>query len=50
MYQASFHHVKVCATPFFLTKKFIVFVFDLLEKKLKKLSEIYLKYAFIKKK
>ena len=32
IYQASFDHVKVCQTPFFLTETFIVFVFDLLHK------------------
>ena len=31
IHQASFEHVKVCPTPFILTKTFIVFVFDKLD-------------------
>ena len=27
--EASFEHVKVCPTPFFLNKTFIIFVFNL---------------------
>ena len=33
--KTSFDHVKVCPATFFLTKTFIVFLLELLEKKLK---------------
>ena len=47
VYQASFNHEKVSAMPFFLTKKIIIFVFNMLAIFLKTFPERCCPYTFI---
>ena len=47
VHQALFDHVKFCQNPFFLTERFLVLVFDLLDSFKCFVVERFRKYAFV---